>query len=142
MKSKYYGFVVLAILVGGAAAARAYTIKPAAAEPTVQDLVGLDNRIRTLEQRMFSIESNITRLEQRIITSQSTSGATTNIRDAENSLIRSELATLKLRLGELECATLRLDERTLPSDARSGASQNKDLCRGNPKTPIRLSARP
>jgi hypothetical protein len=137
-----------------AVAAGAYRIGSAAdpAAAGAQDVISLDRRISTLEQRLYSIESSISQLRQQMIVSQRTS-PTQAARDPEIGLLRTEVGSLrsqveilKARLSELECGLVRLDERTLSAAAketrtRAGA-QSKDSCRLNPQAPVQLSSRP
>ncbi len=110
-----------------------------------QDVTGLDRRISSLEQRLYSIESNISRLQQQSIGSISSAPSQTG-RNPEIDRLRSEVELLNARVRELECGVVHLDERTLSATAkearnRAGA-QSKDPCRLNPETPVRLSSRP
>ena len=109
-----------------------------------QDVIGLDRRISSLEQRLYSIESNINRLQQQAIGSMRSAPSQTG-RDPEVDRLRSEVELLNARVRELECGVVHLDERTLSAAAkeargRAGA-QSKDPCWLNPETPVRLSSR-
>lgn len=110
-----------------------------------QDVMNLDRRISSLEQRLYSIESNISRLQQEAIGTRSSIQSQTG-RDPEVDRLRSEVELLNARVRELECGVAHLDERTLSAaskEARSRAgAQSKDPCRLNPETPVRLSSRP
>jgi hypothetical protein len=110
-----------------------------------QDVRSLDRRISSLEQRLYSIEVSINRLEQSAI-SQRTPPLQPGARDQEISLMRVEFQRLLLRLGEIECALVKLDERTITSTIReagkSAGAKTADPCRSNPATPLRLSNRP
>jgi predicted RNase H-like nuclease (RuvC/YqgF family) len=109
-----------------------------------QDVRILDRRITVLEQRLYSIESSINRLEQSAFSQRSTVPPT-SARDSEINLIREEIQKLELRVAETECGLLKLDERTTPSssDTRRGSgSRPTDPCRINPSAPLRLSTRP
>ena len=109
-----------------------------------QDVRGLDRRISSLEQRLYLIETSISRLEQSSISPRprtSDSGA----RDQEITLLRTEIQTLQLRLNEIECGLVKLDERTTTPaarEARREAVKLADPCRLNPSAPVRLSTRP
>jgi hypothetical protein len=108
-----------------------------------QDLMSLDRRLSTLEQRLFLIESNITQLQQRVQYAQPQQPAvTTTTRDPEVERLRAELSLLQSRLGEVECGVLKLDERTLPAAARAQQAKPTDPCRSQPNTHVRLSSRP
>jgi len=107
-----------------------------------QDVRSLDRRISSLEQRLYSIESNINRLQQSAF-SQRSPVAQPN--DQEINILRDGIQTLQRRLNEIECGLVRLDERTTTDavrKARSGAAKTSDPCRLNPATPLRLSTRP
>lgn len=105
-----------------------------------QDVRSLDRRISSLEQRLYSIESNINRLQQSAITQRQ---PVTQPNDQEVNLLRDGIQRLQLRLNEIECGLVRLDERTTTDAARKARSSAKttDPCRLNPGTPLRLSTR-
>lgn len=111
----------------------------------VQDVRSLDRRINSLEQRLYSIEVNISRLEQSAI-SQRAQVLQPAGRDPEITVLRQDMQSLQLRLSEMECGLVKLDERTTASAVREsrGSAQAKttDPCRLNPATPLRLSTRP
>lgn len=110
-----------------------------------QDVRSLDRRISSLEQRLYSIESSINRLQQSAL-SQRTPVSQPSARDQEINLLRGEIQTLQLRLSEIECGLVKLDERTTSSAVRearrSEGAKTADPCRLNPATPLRLSNRP
>lgn len=107
-----------------------------------QDPAGLDRRISMLEQRFYSLESSINRLQQ-VVGSQRSTASTPATNDREITLLGQELQRLQLRMTEIECGLVKLDERTMPANARrSGAQRSTDPCRSSPNTPLRLSARP
>ena len=107
-----------------------------------QDVRMLDRRISLLEQRLYSIESNINRLEQSV-TSQRSPSQTPNAADREIYLLREDIHRLSQRLSEIECGLLRLDERTaIPSGNTRRPTGPKDACRLNPSAPLQLSTRP
>ena len=110
-----------------------------------QDVIGLDRRISALEQRLYSIESSISRLQIQASSSMSSTPPQAG-RDLELDRLRSEVELLNARVRELECGVAHLDERTLPAAAKEARSragaQSKDPCRLNPETPVRLSSRP
>ena len=118
-----------------------------AALPT-QDVMTLDRRISTLEQRLFMMESTIGQLRQEIqyVARQPATAAPTvsapPSRDIESERLRLEYELLRSRLTEIECGLVRLDERTLPPETRAGKSKSPDPCRALPNTPIMLSTHP
>lgn len=112
--------------------------------PAAQDVMSLDRRISTMEQRLYSLESSINQLRQQIMASQP-APASPNNRDPEIERLRSELLLLQRRVSEVECGALKLDERTLPPaarDSRRADRQGADPCRLRPETPLQLSNRP
>ena len=107
------------------------------AEP--QDPSSLDRRISMLEQRFYTLESSMNRL-QTYIASQRTPAPQPTTSDRDVLVIRDELQRLSLRLSEVECGLLKLDERT--ATRRTNTQKSDDPCRMNVETPLRLSARP
>ena len=151
MKNRWHWALVIVVGVTAVAAAKAYTLRtsfgttmPAA---QAQDVGFLDRRINLLEQRFYSIESRLNRLEQQMSMAQRVVPTPSQpMRDPDVDVLRNDSESLKARVRELECGILRLDERTLPEGTkdtrrRTGA-QPKDPCRVNPETPIKLSVRP
>ena len=110
-----------------------------ASEP--QDVSSLDRRISLLEQRFYSVESNISRLQQ-YVAAQRPSVSQPGVSDRELSLLREEIQRLSLRMSEVECGLSKLDERTTPAARRNPAAKSNDPCRLNPETPVHLSTRP
>jgi len=106
-----------------------------------QDPSSLDRRISLLEQRFYTIESNISRLQQYMAT-QRPSISQPGVSDREVSLMRDEIQRLTLRMNEVECGLSKLDERTTPAARRNPTAKTNDPCRLNPETPVRLSTRP
>lgn len=106
-----------------------------------QDPSSLDRRISLLEQRFYTIESNISRLQQYMAT-QRPSISQPGVSDREVSLMRDEIQRLTLRMNEVECGLSKLDERTTPATRRNPTAKTNDPCRLNPETPVRLSTRP
>jgi uncharacterized protein YlxW (UPF0749 family) len=109
-----------------------------------QDVMILDRRISSLEQRFFSLESSINQLQQQYMASRS-SPASPNTRNPEIDRLRSEILLLEQRIREVECGVVKLDERTLPASARESRRaerQGNDPCRLRPETPLQLSSRP
>ena len=108
-----------------------------------QDVSGLDRRISMLEQRFYSLETSMNRLQQVVASQRSTGSSSSDLRDRELDQLRQELQRLQLRLTEVECGLLRLDERTTASaNRRSGDARPADPCRQNPALPLRLPSRP
>jgi predicted nucleic acid-binding Zn-ribbon protein len=107
----------------------------------VQDVSSLDRRLSLVEQRIYSLESSITRLQQYVSSMSqrpvASQPSTTN--DRELSLLREEVERLGLRLNEVECGLMKLDERTTTGRKSSKPS---DPCRANPDAPLRLATRP
>jgi len=110
-----------------------------------QDVMSLDRRISSLEQRLYLIEANINRLQQTSM-AQRTQPLQPSSPDPESNLFRAEIQKLQLQVKEIECGLIRLDERTTTPAARearrSGAAAPTDPCRLNPSAPLRLSLQP
>ena len=106
-----------------------------------QDVSSLDRRLSLLEQRFYSVESNISRLQQ-YVAAQRPPVSQPSTSDRELSLLREEIQRLSLRVGEIECGLAKLDERTTPATRRNTTPKSNDPCRLNTDTPVRLSARP
>jgi hypothetical protein len=104
-----------------------------------QDPAGLDRRISLLEQRFYSLESSMNRLQQ-VVVSQRPSSSAPDSNDREITLLAQEIQRLQLRMTEIECGLVKLDERT--ATRRTGDPKSTDPCRASPNTPLRLSARP
>jgi chromosome segregation ATPase len=105
-----------------------------------QDVIRLEARVGQLEQRLYSMESNLRLIEQQSRLAGGSPRDTT--RDLE--LLRSEVQSLQVRLVEDECGLAKLDERTLSPAARevrrkSGLGGN-EACRRGFDTPLRLPA--
>ena len=105
----------------------------------VQDVSSLDRRISLLEQRFYSIESSISRLQQ-YVAAQRPPVSQPSTSDRDLILMREEIQRLSMRVGELECGLVKLDERT--TTRRNTADKPSDPCRLNADTAVRLSARP
>ena len=105
----------------------------------VQDVTSLDRRISLLEQRFYSLDSSMNRLQQLVASQRSTAPASDS-RDREINQIIEEIQRMQLRLVELQCGLVKLDERT--ATRRSGEPKSTDPCRANPDSPLRLSSRP
>ena len=100
----------------------------------------LSRRIDQVEQRFYSLESRLNRLE----TSSNPgimSPQVRNTNDVELQFLRTQVDGLRTRVGELECGVLRLDERTLAPARRMG-SRTSEPCRKDPTNIVQLSARP
>jgi hypothetical protein len=106
-----------------------------------QDPASLDRRISLLEQRLYTIESNINRLQQ-YVTTQRPSVTAPSTSDRDLILMREEIQRLNLRLSEVECGLIKLDERTTPGSRKSSTAKATDPCRQNSDTPLRLPTRP
>jgi hypothetical protein len=106
-----------------------------------QDPGSLDRRLSLLEQRFYSIESSISRLQQYVATQRpAISQPSTSDRDLI--IMREEVQRLELRMAEIECGLIKLDERTTPAARRNAATKSNDPCRLTPDTPVRLSTHP
>jgi len=72
-----------------------------------QDPSSLDRRLSLLEQRFYSLESSISRLQQYVAT-QRPSVSQPSTSDRELSLMREELQRLTLRMAEIDCGLIKL----------------------------------
>ena len=106
-----------------------------------QDVSSLDRRLSLLEQRFYSIESSISRL-QTYMANQRPPVSQPSTNDRDIILMREELQRLTLRMTEIECGLIKLDERTTPAARRNPTARSNDPCRLNPDTPVRLSTHP
>lgn len=137
---KIFQWLAVAILLGVVVVG----LDRGSAVSATQDVSGLDRRISMLEQRFYSLETSMNRLQQ-IVTSQRSAGSSSSdLRDREVDQLRQEMQRLQLRLSEVECGLLRLDERTTTasSNRRGGEARPADPCRQNPGLPLRLPSRP
>lgn len=137
---------MLCVVVAVTASANRLTSNSASGPVTgAQDTANLERRIGLLEQRFYSIETSLNRLDQQVSLSQRTT-TNSSARDLEINLLRSEIAMLQRRLAEIECGLVRLDERTTTpaqreARKRAGGSDT-DPCRLSADAPVRLSTRP
>ena len=117
----------------------------AAVAAVPQDISSLERRLSLLEQRFYSMEINLNRLEQQLRLSAASGDApAARVNETEIRLLRGEIEMLQRRLAEVECGLSSVDERTLTAssrEARRGAGR-ADPCRLNAAAPVRLSARP
>jgi len=133
--------LVLIIVLCGVIGVMANSSRGSSATAPVQDVSSLDRRISLLEQRFYTIESNISRLQTYLAAQRpQVSQPTTSDRDVI--LMREEIQRLTLRITELECGLSKLDERTTPASRRNTTDKSNDPCRMNVDTPVRLSGRP
>jgi len=108
---------------------------------STQDPASLDRRLSLLEQRFYSIESSISRLQQYVAT-QRPSVPQPSTSDRDLILMREEVQRLELRMAEVECGLIKLDERTTPAARRNPTAKSNDPCRLNPDQTLRLSTHP
>ena len=109
-------------------------------QPPQQDVLRLENRITQLEQRLYTIETNVRNIDQ-----QSRFGGVSsrNVTPEDLVALRTELQTLQQRMSDYECGLAKLDERTLSRETREARRKSgiNDPCRLNPETPINLGRR-
>ena len=105
-----------------------------------QDIIRLENRITQLEQRLFTIDTNVRNLEQQ---SRLSGAAARGVNPEDVARLSLEVQALRQRLAEHECGLAKLDERTLSAAARATRrkSGGNDPCRLNFDTPLQLSDR-
>jgi predicted RNase H-like nuclease (RuvC/YqgF family) len=133
--------VVLCAVVGVMTSISRGSSSRASEENTIQELTSLDRRLSLLEQRFYSVESSINRLQQ-YVAAQRPSVSQPGTSDREIRLMSEEIQRLTRRMIELECGMIKLDERTTPASRRNTTGRSDDPCRLNPETPVRLSTRP
>lgn len=138
-QSNWVLIVVLCLVIGVMATISRGNSATAAAEP--QDVMSLDRRLSSLEQRFYMVESNISRL-QTYLSTQRPPVSPPSTTDRDILLMREEIQRLSLRVNELECGLAKLDERTTPASRRNTTDKPTDPCRMNVTTPIHLSAHP
>src|ERR1700750_132606 len=107
-----------------------------------QDPGSLDRRLSMLEQRFYSVESSISRLQQYVATRPSIPHPSTSPNDRELLLMREELQRLTLRVTEIECGLIKLDEQTTPAARRNPTPKSNDPFPLNPDQAVRLSTHP
>lgn len=146
--AKWRWILIVVIVTGIGLAAMSFSVKSATPiEPTgMQDIINLNQRVNSLEQRLFTIESSIRRLEQQQQTAvPSASTPTQPARDPEVERLRSQVETLTIRIRELECGLVQVDERTLSASTKEARKHTgadvKDPCRLNAESPVKLSMR-
>ena len=108
---------------------------------STQDPSSLDRRLSLLEQRFYSVESSVSRLQQYVAT-QRPSVPQPSTSDRDLILMREEVQRLELRMAEVECGLIKLDERTTPAARRNPTAKSNDPCRLNPDQSLRLSTHP
>ena len=108
---------------------------------STQDPGSLDRRLSLLEQRFYSVESSVSRLQQYVAT-QRPSLPQPGTSDRDLILMREEVQRLELRMAEVECGLIKLDERTTPAARRNPTARSNDPCRLNPDQAVRLSTHP
>jgi len=108
---------------------------------STQDPGSLDRRLSLLEQRFYSVESSVSRLQQYVAT-QRPSLPQPGTSDRDLILMREEVQRLELRMAEVECGLIKLDERTTPAARRNPTAKSNDPCRLNPDQSLRLSTHP
>ena len=105
----------------------------------------LSRRIDQVEQRFYSLESRLNRVEQDAISRRSVvSPQIATGHETDIAFLRTSVDGIRARLGEVECGLLKLDERTLPAARRLAgkATGGSERCRQDWGTAIQLSARP
>jgi hypothetical protein len=109
----------------------------------VQDVSSLDRRLSLLEQRIYSLESSMTRLQQYVSTATQRPPVSQPDMTSEREviLVREEVQRLGLRMTEVECGLIKLDERTA-TGRKTSTTKQSDPCRANPDAPLRLPTRP
>lgn len=135
-----WAMVILAIGLGAILGGYANRSGPAALAGG-QDIMSVDRRVSTLEQRIYTIDSNISQLQQQLMMMSRTSTQSPGS-GPEVQQLRLELDLLKGRINQIECAVAKLDERTLGAGKPKGRAGVKDPCRQDPQTPTELQGHP
>lgn len=137
--TRAFGFAVIGFLAVVAVVMQLNRTGSVRAAEPAQDVMSLDRRINSFEQRLYLMESHINQLQQQIQYAQR-QPSVSSARDPEADRLRLEVNLLQARLAEIECGVKKLDERTLPASART-AQKPTDPCRLQPNTPVQLSNR-
>jgi hypothetical protein len=106
-----------------------------------QDIMSVDRRVTTLEQHMYTLDSNLNQLQQQIMMLNRTSSQPPGS-SAEVQQLRIELDVLRSRMAQVECALAKLDERTLTTGRPKVRAGVKDPCRLEPQAPIEITGHP
>ena len=106
-----------------------------------QDIMSVDRRVTTLEQHMYTLDSNLNQIQQQIMMLNRISSQPTGS-SAEVQQLRIELDLLRSKVAEVECALAKLDERTLTTGKPKVRAGVKDPCRLDPQTPIEIPGHP
>jgi len=106
-----------------------------------QDIMSVDRRVTTLEQHMYTLDSNLNQIQQQIMMLNRTSSQPTGS-SAEVQQLRLELDLLRSQMTQVECALAKLDERTLTTGKPKVRAGVKDPCRLDPQTPIEITGHP
>jgi chromosome segregation ATPase len=138
------------LIIGGliiTASASISRIKAETNRGVWQDPISLERRMSALEQRLYSIESSINRLEQRAALDETrTLAGQRTERDPELDLLQRRIEALQGQLNEIECGLAKLDERTLVTSVREARKRSGQLtidpCRLNPDAPLEISVHP
>lgn len=138
--------LILILFAAVGVAASVYRDNKSGSVADPQDVTSLERRISQLEQRFYTVEATINRLDQQSRLTTSVPTPSTSGRELDASLLRAEVETLQRRLIEVECGLVRLDERTATPAVREARKRagaiSTDPCRLNADAPLRLSTRP
>jgi hypothetical protein len=133
--------VVMALVALGSIAIAFRGRSTIAAEAGFQDVMSLDRRISSVEQRIYTMESNINQIRQQVSLYQRPQ-TLPNQPDPAVDRLRTDIILIQQRLGDLECAVAKLDQRTLPkNEAEKAMAQGSDPCRLEPNTPLHIPVR-
>jgi len=127
--------VCVAVIASAAVFRISSTARAGVEPPQQQDVIRLESRLTQLEQRMYSIDTNIRTLEQQ---SRMAAGGR-GIGQDDLAQLRSEVQLLQRRLADAECGLAKLDERTLAPATRAARrkSSGGDPCRLSSELPLR-----
>jgi len=106
-----------------------------------QDVMSVDRRVTTLEQRIYTMDSHINQLQQQLMMISRIPATPSAGASGDAAQLRVELDLLRNQLIQVECAIAKLDERTL-APGKSKRTGPKDPCRLDPQTPTELPGHP
>src|SRR5262245_29161275 len=121
-RRSHFLLLICIVALGVVTVFRISSAAPAEVEPAPQqDLIRLENRITQLEQRLYSIDTNVRNLEQQ---SRLAGGSARGVSAEDLARLSLEVQALQQRLAEHECSLAKIDERTLTPAMRSARKKS------------------
>src|SRR5947209_6513569 len=108
---------LLILSIAAACTVLGISVRAFHSEPATQDTIALDRRINMLEQRLYTIETRIIRLEQQSSLNSAMQPSSTQ-RELQLDSLQRQIVSLQNGMNEIDCGLARLDERTLPASVR------------------------